>query len=126
VLDVKAKFFRGLADLSRLSILEALRRGPRNVSEVVRMTGLLQPNASTHLNCLWDCGLVDREVRGRCRYYQIKSPGILAILGEADRFLVKVRARISECRRYEERRKSLAVRRRAKLNNRKPTYRRKQ
>ena len=34
-LKVKAKLFRGLADLSRLSILEALREGPKTVSQVV-------------------------------------------------------------------------------------------
>lgn len=39
--------------------------GELRVSDVVRRTGLSQPNASKHLKCLWECGLVAREHRGR-------------------------------------------------------------
>jgi DNA-binding transcriptional ArsR family regulator len=63
--SVKAKLFRGLADLSRLRVLESLRGGPRCVSEVIQATGLSQPNTSAHLTCLWECGLVNKERRGR-------------------------------------------------------------
>ncbi|MBI2544891.1 MAG: winged helix-turn-helix transcriptional regulator [Candidatus Rokubacteria bacterium] len=63
-LPLQAKLFRGLADPSRLAVLEALRDGPRCVSEVVAATGLSQPNASAHLACLEDCGLVIRDRRG--------------------------------------------------------------
>lgn len=31
----------------------------------VATTGLTQGNASAHLCCLWDCGLVARERKGR-------------------------------------------------------------
>ncbi|MGH7576874.1 MAG: ArsR/SmtB family transcription factor, partial [Longimicrobiales bacterium] len=34
-LATKAKLFRGFSDASRLSILEALRAGPRSVGEIV-------------------------------------------------------------------------------------------
>ncbi|MDP7033669.1 MAG: ArsR family transcriptional regulator, partial [Planctomycetota bacterium] len=39
-LKILAKFFRGLGDESRLDILEALRKGPRNVTEIVQSVGL--------------------------------------------------------------------------------------
>lgn len=99
---VKAKLFRGLADRSRLSLLEALRDGPRNVSALVELTGLSQPNTSMHLNCLWCCGLVDKEVRGRFSYYRIKSDRVLGILQAAEQVLDEVHDRIAECARYEE------------------------
>lgn len=99
---VKAKLFRGLADPSRLSILEALREGPRNVSQIVEATGLSQSNTSTHLNCLWCCGLVDKEVRGRFSYYRIKSRRFVRILSAAEDALHEVYDRIAECARYEE------------------------
>lgn len=102
-LEVKAKLFRGLSDPSRLSILEALRRGPRSVSQVVAATGLKQPNASMHLECLWCCGLVDREERGRFTYYRIRSVRIRRVLESAERALGEVHERIEECRRYEVR-----------------------
>ncbi len=102
VLQVKAKLFRGLADLSRLGILEALQGGPKTVSEIVRATGLTQPNASTHLNCLWCCGLVDREVRGRFTIYAIRSRKARQLLRAAQDLLEEVSDRIVECDRYEE------------------------
>ncbi len=99
---VKAKLFRGLADPSRLSLLEALRDGPRNVSTLVELTGLSQPNTSMHLNCLWCCGLLDKEVRGRFSFYRIKSDKVLRILEAAESVLDEVYDRIAECARYEE------------------------
>jgi DNA-binding transcriptional ArsR family regulator len=51
-------------------ILEALRGGERRVSDLVDETGLSQPNVSKHLACLWGCGLVARERRGREVYYR--------------------------------------------------------
>ena len=101
-LQVKAKLFRGLGDPSRLSILEALSSGSKNVSQIVKETGLNQPNASLHLNCLWCCGLLDRVVRGRYTYYRIASKRVLRILQASEDFLELVYDRIAECDRYEE------------------------
>ena len=72
---LKAKLFRGFGDASRLSVLEALRDGPRCVSEVVAATRLSQPHASAHLACLGECGLVTRERRGKFVYYA-KGPDV--------------------------------------------------
>ena len=44
----RAKFFRGLADQSRLAILDALCAGPLVVHEIVGRTALTQPNVSNH------------------------------------------------------------------------------
>jgi DNA-binding transcriptional ArsR family regulator len=57
-LAVQARLFRGLAESSRLALLQALRDGERTVGELVALTGLSQSNASGHLACLRDCGLV--------------------------------------------------------------------
>mgnify|MGYP003541545452 CR=1 FL=1 len=99
---VKAKLFRGLADPSRLSILETLREGPKNVSQIVAATGLSQSNTSMHLNCLWCCGLVDKEVRGRFSYFWIKSRRFVRILEAVENALHEVYDRVAECARYEE------------------------
>jgi DNA-binding transcriptional ArsR family regulator len=104
---LKAKLFRGLADLSRLTILEALREGPRTVSQVVARTGMSQPRASMHLDCLWCCGLVDREAVGRYTVYRLRSGKVLRVLEAADALLGDVRERVRECARYEERKARL-------------------
>src|SRR2546422_9373471 len=70
-IDLHAALFRGFSELSRLSILKQLRSGERRVSDIVAATGLTQSNVSTHLACLWDCGLVARERRGREVYYRL-------------------------------------------------------
>src|SRR5258705_6070883 len=106
-LDLEAKLFRGLSDLSRLAILEALRLRPGTVSQVVARTGLSQPSASMHLDCLWCCGLVDRDTVGRYTVYRLKSRKVLRVLEAAEDLLGEVRDRIAECRRYEERKAGL-------------------
>lgn len=100
-LTVKAKLFRGLADPSRLAILESLRGGPRAVSEVVEATGLSQSNTSNHLSCLRDCGLVRRETRGRSAIYELSDPRVDELLGVAEGLLADVARGVYECTRYE-------------------------
>ena len=91
---LKAKLFRGLGDRSRLSILESLANGPKNVSALVEETGLTQPNVSMHLDCLFCCGLVTRERRGRFVYYEVKSRRTkqLLTMRAQERFWEEVRA----------------------------------
>ncbi|GAB4428925.1 MAG: hypothetical protein OHK0015_12280 [Chloroflexi bacterium OHK40] len=97
---LKAKLFRGFADPSRLAILEALREGPRTVSELVAGTGLSQSNASNHLACLRDCGLVAATQRGRFVTYQFSDPRIETLLSLADEVLADVARGVYECTRY--------------------------
>jgi len=98
---LKAKLFRGFSDVSRLSVLEALRDGPRCVTEVVAATGLSQPNTSAHLACLGDCGLVTRERRGKFVYYGIADKRVVRMLDGAAGMLDEIGARVSRCSRYE-------------------------
>ena len=107
LLEVKAKLYRGLGDPSRLSILEALRGKPQTVSQIVQQVGLSQPSTSMHLDCLWCCGLVDRETVGRYTVYRLKSRKVLRILESAQELIEDVCERIEECRRYEERKARL-------------------
>jgi DNA-binding transcriptional ArsR family regulator len=54
--------------------------------ELVERTGLSQPNVSKHLACLWDCGLVARERRGREVFYR-SIEGLEELLAAADMVL---------------------------------------
>lgn len=99
-IEVKARLFRGLADPSRLRVLEALREEPRCVSDIVEATGLSQPNASSHLTCLWECGLVDRDQRGRFVYYRIADARVASLLSVASDLLVTVGEQVFVCTRY--------------------------
>ncbi len=98
---LKAKMFRGLADPSRLLIIEALRDGEQTVGQVVEATGLSQPNASTHLACLQDCGLVTRRQQGRHVYYALADVRMEQLLAVVEGMLGEVGTNIYHYTRYE-------------------------
>lgn len=98
---IKAKLFRGFADPSRLSILEALRENPQTVTAIVETTGLSQSNVSNHLACLYDCGLVTRDQKGRYVEYQLSDARVVKLLTTADELLADVARGVYECTRYE-------------------------
>jgi len=81
--DALAVLLDGLADRSRLALVEQLAGGSRRVSDLVDSTGLSQTNVSKHLACLWDCGLVERERRGREIHYRLVD-GLDDLLAAAD------------------------------------------
>lgn len=100
-LSARAKLFRGFADPSRLAIIDALRAGPRSVGELVEATGLGQSNASNHLSCLLDCGLVAREQRGRYAFYTLADERVAELLALADGLLADVAEGFYDCTRYD-------------------------
>lgn len=99
-IDLQAKLFRGFADPSRLSILNALRDGPLTVSQIVETTSLSQSNTSNHLGCLRDCGLVIREQKSRNVFYQLSDERVALLINTADELLADVAKGVYECTRY--------------------------
>lgn len=99
-MGLQAKFYRGLADPSRLALLHVLREGERSVSDLVEATGLSQPNASSHLACLRDCGLVTSRHEGRFVLYALADARIRVLLREAEGILADVAERVYACTRY--------------------------
>ncbi len=99
-IDLQAKLFRGFADPSRLSILEALLEQERTVSDLVQATGFTQPNVSNHLSCLRDCGLVTVRQQGRFSYYSLSDDRVAKLLLLTDELLADVAKGVYECTRY--------------------------
>ena len=89
--EQKLAMLRGIADSSRLRILEALAHGHRHVLEIVDVTGLNQPNTSNHLAFLLGCRLIKRERSGRFVYYSL-ADGVTTLLACIDRLLESRRA----------------------------------
>ncbi len=101
-ITLKAKLYRGFADPSRLSILEALRPGPLTVSAIVEKTGLSRTNVSNHLRCLSDCGLVISEPQGRFTEYQLSHPKIADMFTLTEEILRDIARGVYECANYTE------------------------
>jgi DNA-binding transcriptional ArsR family regulator len=101
-ITLKAKLYRGFADPSRLSILEALRAGKLSVSAIVEKTGLSRTNVSNHLRCLSDCDLVISESQGRYTLYQLSHPKIASLLTLTEDILRDIARGMYECTNYSE------------------------
>lgn len=78
-LDEIAEYFRALAEPSRLKILNALRDGERNVTELTGSLGTSQANVSRHLALLLNTGLVERAMRGTSAYYRIADARVYGL-----------------------------------------------
>jgi DNA-binding transcriptional ArsR family regulator len=104
--ELQAKLFRGFGDPSRLAILETLRSGPLTVGEIVKITGLSQSNASNHLACLRDCGLVVAEQSWRHVTYHLSDDRVGDLLMLAEAILSDVARGVYECTRYNKAKES--------------------
>lgn len=65
-----SRFFEALASEKRLKILDVLDSDDRTVSKISDILGLEQSSVSHHLNCLRNCGFVEREKNGNIRIYR--------------------------------------------------------
>lgn len=99
---IKAKFFRGLSDATRLSILLTLIDGQKTVGEIVEKIQQSQSNVSNHLNCLSDCGLVKSRREGKNIYYSLRDPKTKDLLSLSQKVISKVSIDIAACLRYKE------------------------
>ena len=106
--EFRTILFHGLSDASRQRILGLLRNGSARVTDIVVATGMSQPNASTHLTCLWECGLVERERRGREVRYWL-ADGVDELLAVADGLLERAGERIETCPNYGRGRRRTAA-----------------
>ncbi len=68
-----ADVFKALAEPRRLKLLNALRDGEKNVSELVQLCASTQANVSKHLSVLQQAGLVQREARGTAAFYRMAN-----------------------------------------------------
>ncbi|MEK6950364.1 MAG: metalloregulator ArsR/SmtB family transcription factor [Nanoarchaeota archaeon] len=73
-------FFGTLANEARLKIVNVLRRGEKNVSEISKQAKLEQSLVSHHLKMLEHHGMVFKEVQGKFRYYTLNSKTIKPLL----------------------------------------------
>jgi DNA-binding transcriptional ArsR family regulator len=64
--------FQALADLTRRSIVEALRNGERQVNDIVEQAGIHQSGVSRHLRILHEAGFVSMRPDGQRRLYCLR------------------------------------------------------
>lgn len=99
--EVVAKFFRALADPSRLRLLEYVLTEEHSVGECVEHIGLAQGRVSSHLACLADCGYVQARREGRRTLYRVTDPRVADLVRYAHALAADNAAALSACRRIE-------------------------
>ncbi|MBI4339538.1 MAG: winged helix-turn-helix transcriptional regulator [Chloroflexi bacterium] len=75
--ELHAKFFDGLANPTRLKIVELLLdREEMNVREIIDAVGMSQSQVSNQLACLKWCGYVTSRSEGKFVYYRVADPRV--------------------------------------------------
>jgi DNA-binding transcriptional ArsR family regulator len=78
-LQLVAERFRVLAEPLRLRILQLLRTGEKNVTELTTQLATTQPNASKHLRLLQEAGFIGRRQAGTSVYYFVTDPSVFEL-----------------------------------------------
>ena len=68
-----AQHFKLLGEPMRLKILQVVCHEARTVTDIVIATGSTQANVSKHLALLAVGGILERQKKGQCVYYDIKD-----------------------------------------------------
>jgi len=77
VVDRQSRFFKALADETRLRILKLLEVREMCVCEVMVALDLTQPTASHHLGILENAGLVRDKKDGKWVFYRVANPDLI-------------------------------------------------
>ena len=73
-------FFGTLVSSSRLKIINLLRKGRKNVSEIIKELKMNQTAVSHDLSRLKKCGFVEIERMGKFRYYKLNENTIKPLM----------------------------------------------
>lgn len=89
--------FHGLADRTRLQIVQRLAAGESRVTDLVTELGLAQSTVSKHLGCLRECGLVAGRPEGRQTFYSLTRPELFTLLEVAESLLAATGYAVALC-----------------------------
>ena len=95
VYRIQAEFFRIIAHPKRLEILDLLRRGEANVTQLARSMDVRTVNVSQELAPLRSAGIVESRREGKTVYYRLTNLKIVRaydLIAEVMRELAAARA----------------------------------
>ena len=79
-LELVAGRFKALGEPTRLSLLAQILEGEKTVTDLVKTTGLSQPNVSKHLTMLSEAGVVSRRREGLHVHYSVADDSVTALI----------------------------------------------
>ena len=84
-----ADLLKAIGQVTRLAILEALRRGESCVSDLGRATGHGQSNLSKHLAFLRRAGVLAARRCGLRVFYRVAAPEVFGVVDAAQALLAR-------------------------------------
>jgi ArsR family transcriptional regulator, cadmium/lead-responsive transcriptional repressor len=78
--EALARRLKAISEPTRLAMLDALRNGPRTVTDIATAFGLAQPTVSNHIKVLRDAGLVTDERNGTRRHLVVQHDAVEELL----------------------------------------------
>ena len=89
IYDAYKLFFGTLVSEPRLKIINLLRKGKKNVSEIIKELDFDQTSVSHNLARLKMCGFVLDEINGKFRYYKLNEETIKPLMLLIDKHMGK-------------------------------------
>jgi len=81
-LEKKCRFFKALADETRIKIIKLLKVREMCVCEVMIALGITQSTTSHHLGILENAGLVKDRKEGKWVFYRLAEPKLIEKMGK--------------------------------------------
>src|SRR6202171_882751 len=76
----KSEIFQGLANPTRIAIVELLREGEMSAGKLIERLGIEQANASQHLAVLRARLIVVNRKAGNQVFYSLRDPALIEVL----------------------------------------------
>jgi len=77
---IKADFLKALSHPLRLQIIEYLKKGEKNVGNIIKALSIPQSSLSGHLAILKEAGILKSRQQGTVIYYNIEDHDIFHVL----------------------------------------------
>lgn len=74
------KIMKALAHEDRIKIVCAIYNDSHNVTDIGKLSGILQPSLSAHLRVIHNSGLISQARKGKEIYYTITNPTYITML----------------------------------------------
>ena len=84
-----ASRLKALSEPARLNILSHILDGEKTVNELVKLTGLGQPNVSKHLSLLYEAGVTSKRRDGLHIHYTVADASIVGLIQSTYKSLAK-------------------------------------
>jgi len=100
-------FFKALSNDTRLRIVDLLRKGPRNATDIGEALDIEQSMVSHNLACLINCGFVLANQNGKNKVCSLNKETVLPLLEIIDRHVEQYGKNLEGCKVLKDVRKAI-------------------